>query len=146
MKYVHTNIIARDWKRLSKFYQDVFQCVPVPPQRDLKGKWVEEFSGVKNASIQGEHLLLPGFGENGPTLEIFSYNEMIERENLVNGTGFAHIAFAVDDVADVLDLVQRNGGTKTGEPLTHNYPNGTAVTFVYCKDIEGNIIELQKWS
>jgi len=146
MKYVHTNIIARDWKRLSKFYQEVFHCVPVPPQRDLKGKWVEDFSGVKNASIQGEHLALPGYDEGGPTLEIFSYNEMLDRENFINGVGFAHIAFAVDDVAEVLNLVQLNGGTKVSEPLTHQYPNGTAVTFVYCRDIEGNVIELQKWT
>ena len=146
MKYVHTNIIAHDWKKLSNFYQDVFKCVPVPPQRDLSGEWVEKFSGVKNARVKGEHLALPGYGEDGPTLEIFSYNEMPDREKMINGVGFAHIAFAVDDVQKVLDLVIEKGGSQSGELLTHNYPNGTSVTFVYCRDIEGNIVELQKWA
>ena len=27
-KYVHTNIVARDWRRLAVFYQDVFGCTP----------------------------------------------------------------------------------------------------------------------
>ena len=146
MKYGHTNIIARDWQKLSKFYQDVFECVPVPPRRDLKGQWVEDFSGVKNAEVQGEHLLLPGYGEDGPTLEIYSYNEMHEKEKAVNGVGFGHIAFGVDNVAEVLEAVIQKGGTQVGKLLTHNYPNGTSITFVYCRDIEGNILELQKWA
>jgi len=145
MKYVHTNIIARDWEKLSKFYQEVFQCVPVPPKRDLSGKWVEDFSGVQNAHIQGEHLSLPGYGENGPTLEIFSYNEMDETQKMINSIGFAHIAFAVDDVAYVLNLVIKNGGTIVGELVKQKYSNGKTGTFVYCRDIEGNIVELQKW-
>jgi len=37
-RYVHTNLIAWDWKRLAAFYQDVFGCVPVPPERDLSGE------------------------------------------------------------------------------------------------------------
>ncbi|WP_413927363.1 VOC family protein [Clostridioides sp. ES-S-0006-03] len=36
MKYVHTNIIARDWEKLSEFYKDVFECRKVPPQRKPK--------------------------------------------------------------------------------------------------------------
>ena len=145
MKYVHTNLIARDWKKLSKFYQDVFQCTPVPPERDLSGDWVTALTGIDNAHIQGEHLLLPGYGENGPTLEIFSYNEMMDGEKLINKSGFAHIAFLVDDVESMLELVKKNGGTSAGELVTQKYPNGKTGTFVYCKDIEGNIIELQKW-
>ncbi|MFZ5652735.1 MAG: VOC family protein [Bacillota bacterium] len=39
IKYVHTNIVARDWKKLSQFYIDVFDCKPVYPERDLSGDW-----------------------------------------------------------------------------------------------------------
>jgi hypothetical protein len=35
--YVHTNLIAHDWRALAEFYQQVFGCVPVPPERDLSG-------------------------------------------------------------------------------------------------------------
>src|SRR5678815_5648625 len=30
VRYVHTNLIARDWRALARFYEDVFGCVPVP--------------------------------------------------------------------------------------------------------------------
>ena len=73
MKYVHTNIIARDWKLLADFYIKVFECKPVLPERDIKGDWLEKGTGVKNASLRGIHLLLPGFDNDGPTLEIFQY-------------------------------------------------------------------------
>ena len=145
MKYVHTNIIARDWKSLSEFYQKVFHCIPVPPGRDLRGAWVEALSGVKNAHIQGEHLRLPGYDENGPTLEIFSYNEMVYNEKFINTSGLSHLAFLVDDVASTLALVKENGGQSVGELVIQKYPDGKTGTFVYCKDIEGNIIELQNW-
>jgi len=35
--YKHTNIIAKDWERLAKFYEDAFGCVRVPPERHLSG-------------------------------------------------------------------------------------------------------------
>jgi len=31
MRYVHTNMIARDWRAPARFYQTLFGCVPVPP-------------------------------------------------------------------------------------------------------------------
>jgi predicted enzyme related to lactoylglutathione lyase len=31
MRYVHTNIVAEDWRRLADFYAKVFGCTPVPP-------------------------------------------------------------------------------------------------------------------
>ena len=36
-KYVHTNLIAYDWRALADFYQRLLGCVPVPPERDYRG-------------------------------------------------------------------------------------------------------------
>ena len=72
MKYVHTNIIARDWKSLAQFYMDVFDCQIAPPERDLHGLWADQLSGIDNVRIRGVHLRLPGYTD-GPTLEIFQY-------------------------------------------------------------------------
>jgi predicted enzyme related to lactoylglutathione lyase len=33
-RYVHTNLIARDWRKLAAFYQLVFGCLPVPPEME----------------------------------------------------------------------------------------------------------------
>ena len=35
-RYGHTNLIASDWRALSRFYQELFGCTPVPPVRDFK--------------------------------------------------------------------------------------------------------------
>jgi hypothetical protein len=36
-RYGHTNLIARDWRRLATWYERLFGCVPVPPERDYAG-------------------------------------------------------------------------------------------------------------
>ena len=77
-KYVHTNLIAEDWKRLATFYERVFGCVPLLPERDLSGEWLEAATGVPQARIRGMHLRLPGYGDEGPTLEVFQYNRQMD--------------------------------------------------------------------
>ena len=146
MKYVHTNIIAKDWKKLSKFYQEVFNCVPVPPERNLRGAWLDKMTGIVGAHITGEHLCLPGYEADHPTLEIFSYDRMVDGgKPLINRTGFGHIAFEVDNVQETLNNLLVAGGEKVGELISTDYPNNIKATIIYATDIEGNIIELQCW-
>jgi predicted enzyme related to lactoylglutathione lyase len=145
MKYVHTNIIARDWKLLADFYIKVFECKPVLPERDIKGDWLEKGTGVKNASLRGIHLLLPGFDNDGPTLEIFQYHRNEKKSNPVaNREGFGHLAFLVSSVDEILDKMISHGGTRLGEVVKKKLDYGIIV-FTYAKDPEGNIIELQSW-
>jgi len=146
MKYVHTNIIARDWKKLSLFYQRVFGCKPLTPQRDLCGDWLNRLTGIPDAHIVGEHLTLPGYGDNLPTLEIFSYDHMDDKNpKVINGIGLAHLAFEVEDIDAILKKIKQEGGEQLGELEKANYPNNVTATFVYAKDIEGNLLELQNW-
>lgn len=145
-RYVHTNIIANDPDKLIAFYKEVFHCKSIGEERDLKGQWLDRLTGLHNVHITGEHLLLPGYGEDHPTLEIFSYDAV--RESVigeVNRPGIAHIAFEVDDVETTLKLMIRAGGSQVGELVTADYPNDTEAVFVYARDPEGNIIELQSW-
>lgn len=146
-RYVHTNIIAKDWKKLSQFYQNVLHCTPLPDGgRDLKGEWIDRMSGIQSVHIEGEHLLLPGYTEDHPTLEIFSYAQEGEGSSkIINGPGFAHIAFEVDDVRETLEEILAAGGGQVGEVVEAVYPGNIKATFVYAKDIEGNIVELQSW-
>jgi len=146
-RFVHTNLIAHDWRRLALFYQQVFGCTPVPPERELKGEWLEAATGVPGAQVQGVHLRLPGFGQAGPTLEIFAYRPHMERPaTVVNRPGFAHIAFAVDDVEAAREAVLAAGGGAVGSIVSALVPGAGTVTFVYATDPEGNVVELQRWS
>jgi predicted enzyme related to lactoylglutathione lyase len=146
-RYVHTNLIAQDWKRLAQFYERVFGCTPVPPERELAGQWLEDGTGVPGAEIRGIHLRLPGYGDAGPTLEVFQYNRQEQRpETAINRPGFAHIAFAVDDVEAAKEAVLAAGGGTVGQVVSLEVPGAGTVTFVYLTDPEGNILELQRWS
>jgi len=90
---------------------------------------------------------LPGYDENGPTLEIYNY-EQLESQSppAVNRPGFGHIAFEVDDVHEAKRIVELNGGGTIGEVVTLTTKAGTKVTWIYMTDPEGNILELQSWS
>jgi catechol 2,3-dioxygenase-like lactoylglutathione lyase family enzyme len=118
MKFAHTNIISTNWKELADFYVKTFDCKIVPPIRKQSGEWLEKGTGLKNAKLEGAHLLLPGYGNNGPTLEIYQY-ENIERQGFVspNKRGFGHIAFEVKSVEKVLETLEINGG----KSLWRNY-------------------------
>lgn len=143
----HVNLVARDWRRLARFYEEVFGCTPVPPERDFRGPDVDRATAVRDAHITGAHLRLPGFGENGPTLEIFHYDDLASSpEPVVNRPGFGHIAFVVDDVSSSRDEVLAHGGGEVGQAVTLTTATGAKVTFCYARDPERNIIELQSWS
>ncbi len=147
-RYTHTNLIARDWRRLANFYQQVFGCIPVPPERDLSGDWLDRATGLPQANIRGMHLRLPGHGETGPTLEIFCYNELCAEAPLpaVNRPGLAHLAFAVDDVPAARQAVLDAGGSDLGQLVHTEVPGVGLLTFIYVRDPEGNILELQQWT
>lgn len=146
MRFAHTNIVSIDWKLLVDFYVKTFNCKIVPPIRNQSGAWLEKGTGLKNAKLEGAHLLLPGYGEKGPTLEIYQY-ENIENQNPVspNKRGFGHIAFEVESVELVIEVLERNGGRTSGEITRRKVDGVGEITFVYARDPEGNLIELQSW-
>jgi catechol 2,3-dioxygenase-like lactoylglutathione lyase family enzyme len=146
-RYGHTNLVARDWRRLAGFYVDLFGCEPVPPERDYRGPALEAGTGVADSGLQGVHLRLPGHGAEGPTLEIYTYDREEGRlPPVANRPGWGHIAFAVDDVAGARDRVLAATGTSIGDVVTTRTADGRRVTWCYVADPEGNIVELQAWS
>ena len=116
MRFAHTNIVAGDWRSLADFYIKVFSCKVKPPERNLSGAWLDRATGLQDASLEGVHLILPGHGANGPTLEIFSYRNMHACGPIeANYRGLTHIAFEVDDVARILDDALAHGAQQLGE-------------------------------
>ncbi len=104
-------------------------------------------SGIHAAHVRGAHLRLPGYGDEGPTLEIFSYDVLKPRPvTAVDRPGCCHIAFGVDDVAAARKSVLDAGGRAVGEIVTLEVATGAKVTWCYVTDPEGNVIELQSWS
>ena len=64
---------------------------------------------------------------------------------MANYIGFTHIAFEVDDVEQTLNTAMKSGGQALGE-ITEKVVEGIGtLNFVYFRDPEGNIIEIQSW-
>jgi catechol 2,3-dioxygenase-like lactoylglutathione lyase family enzyme len=145
-RYAHTNLIARDWRQLAAFYVEHFGCSPVPPERNFSGPDLEAGTRIPGAALSGVHLRLPGHGDEGPTLEVFTYSELADSLTpRVNRPGYGHLAFQVNSVADARQQVLRAGGGSVGDIVTLTTATGTRVTWCYVTDPEGNILELQSW-
>ncbi len=148
IRYAHTNIVAKEWRKIVAFYVDVFGCRIVPPERNLSGAWLTNLTAISDVQIEGAHLSLPGYEENGPTLEIFGYSPEMGRSepDAINRQGFGHIAFLVDDVEAMVNRIQKAGGGILGSIVRKEYPGMGILTVAYCQDPEGNYIEVQNWS
>ncbi|KLU64441.1 glyoxalase-like domain protein [Desulfosporosinus acididurans] len=147
IKYAHTNIVAKDWRKLSEFYINVFECKPQYPERDLSGEWIDNLTNIPNVKVKGIHLSLPGYGD-GPTLEIFSYepDNLRNNEPKINLQGYGHIAFHVDEVEVVVQKLVEHGGKILGQIIKKDYEGIGLLTAAYAQDPEGNFIEIQNWS
>jgi len=60
IRYAHTNVVARDWRKLSTFYEEVFGCEPIGVERDYSGETVDKLTGMSGIRVRGRHLRLPG--------------------------------------------------------------------------------------
>jgi catechol 2,3-dioxygenase-like lactoylglutathione lyase family enzyme len=108
------------------------------------GPWLDRATGLRNARLEGVHLLLPGHGQEGPTLEIFSYQDMPEGTALAaNHPGITHIAFEVDDVHRTLTAAMKHGGQSMGKVTKVTVDGVCELKFVYFRDPEDNIVEIQ---
>ncbi|MGF9648880.1 VOC family protein [Pseudarthrobacter oxydans] len=116
--------------------------------RDYSGPDLERGTAVPNAALQGVHLRLPGHGDDGPTLEIYTFasTEGVPEAAGIDRPGFRHIAFAVADVHAARRRVLDEGGSSVGEVVTLTTSDGRRVTWCYVTDAEGNALELQGWA
>ena len=146
-RFGHVNVTSRDWRRLATFYTDVFGCEFVPPERDIRSADLDAATGLQDAHLTGAHLRLPGHGDNGPTIEIYSYDSVSPNPGAeVARAGWGHVAFQVPDVAAAVEVVRDAGGGRVGEVITTRTADGRQVTWCYATDPDGNIVELQAWS
>src|SRR6476660_9166541 len=145
-RYSHTNIVARDPERLATFYSDVLDC-PRVAERRLQGPWLSRAMGLTDARLHVFHVRLPGCGDGDmPTIEIFGIDGLADAPLPVpRRPGLMHTAFVVDDVHASLDRLLAAGGEKLGEIDGTTVEGVGGVLFVYARDPEGNIVELQQF-
>jgi predicted enzyme related to lactoylglutathione lyase len=145
-QFAHTNIVAKDWKTLAKFYEIALGCTPLAPELVLSGDWLDDLVGLSGCSLHGVNLRVPGHGDSGPMLEILTYEDMPEGPVMhANTPGMAHLAFAVDDVDAAVKAFVANGGSLVGKSIVKEVPGVGRLSAAYARDPEGNIVELMRW-
>jgi hypothetical protein len=144
-RYVHTNLIARDWQALARFYEVVFGCLRVPPERDLTGPVMEAGTGIPAAHLRGVHLRLPGHGDTGPTLEVFTYDRL-EEKPAQRSTGPASSPGVQRGRCSGRSGHDTGGRRRASWQVVTVAVSVGHVTWCYVTDPEGNIIELQSWA
>ena len=134
----HTSFTVSDLDRSVAFYVDVlgFQLLDRSP-RDPS--FTEKVVGVPGAEIEVAYVQAPGH-----RLELIEYVAPNDRGKVVSrpcDTGFAHIAFDVDDVDSVVDAVRRAGVEPLSDPVATNDGPNAGGKAVYTRDPDGVTIE-----
>lgn len=122
MKILHTMLRVGDLERSIEFYTKVLEMQLLRRKDYPDGSYTLAFLGY-------------GPEEEGAVLEL-TYNWGTASYEI--GTGYGHIAIAVEDLQKAVDKIRGAGGTVAMEPTQH--ASGTWIAFV--KDPDNYPIEL----
>lgn len=112
LKFIHVNIICADWEKLCGFYRDTFACVNVGKIKNHQGDYKEKVIGVPEVHVVGQHVLLPGFAKDYPTLEIFTYSVKGRKQPCdEKSLGINCLGFVCEDLEAAASKLVANGGT-----------------------------------
>ena len=143
VRFDQTKFLSRDPDSLADFYEAALGCVTVVPLQEISDAAVPRAIGVPEGRVSLTVLRLPGRGDHGPSLELYSVSGPRPADwHYQPGQG--QIAFEVDDLETSIGAVVAAGGSKLGEVVEWEAPSGSRAEFVYLCDPEGNIIDL--WS
>jgi len=121
MKLNYVQIGAKNVDKLTSFYEHVCDFEYSDKTELLNGK-------------KGKVMVAPGFKEDKIYFGFIESNKGTQRK--INDRGYAHICFETDDVKSAVKRLVKYGGTFQS---TLETPETNPC--VYCKDIEGNIVE-----
>ena len=140
MRFDQVKILTRDLEPLLRFYQEALGCELVVPPLVTENA-VSRGVGVPDATVTLSTMRLPGRGDRGPVLELYSVEgEVPDDWDFRPGNG--QLAFQVDDLEAAIGKVLAAGGSQLGEVVEWQGPSGATARFVYLRDPEGNIVDL----
>lgn len=141
VRFDQVKILARDPEALAAFYREALGCETVVPLQELEDDAVARATGVPDADMKLTVLRLPGRGEHGPVLELYSVSGP-RPDDWHYQPGQGQLAFEVEDLEAAMGRVGGAGGSKLGDLVEWEGPSGARARFVYMRDPEGNIIDL----
>ena len=141
----HVNIVAADLSGMTAFYRDALG-LRVAREIAIGGDWIEAVTGL--AEVEADVVYLEA--ESGAALELICYRNPqgvrpagLEQPNTI---GFRHIAFHVSDLEETVARVREQDVELLSEiqvvPATQVEFDKRQKRILYCRDPEGNLVEL----
>ena len=144
MKFNQVSIVARDTDVLADFYIHVFGCKDIRPRTHMSGEGVSRPLGLDSAEVYVAWLSLPGV--DGVVLEIFQFDKCKDTDpSGVDWRGNMTLAFDVENLEAVAEAVISAGGSKVGE-ITAIDDGDFRFSYVFMRDVEGNMLDLKQWT
>lgn len=135
LRFIHVNVIVADWQHTVAFYQRALGAVPQGFERNYRGRYIGQLTGIAGAAVRGRHVALPGYAEGGPTLEVFTYNTAPAQGPLgMSDIGIVATEFMVHDIAAAAQHMVA-AGARLHDSST---PDGVLLI-----DPDGNLIRLK---
>mgnify|MGYP001403440866 FL=1 len=137
----HIGITVVDMEKMQNFYCDFLGCKVLKTMEE-SGEVIDNFSGIKNIQVTTTKMELP----NGGVLELLKYHSPkgnnVALQNIyrkIIQIGISHYALTVKDLDSLYEKL-------VAEEVYFFYPVQTSpdgnVKIAFCKDPEGNILEL----
>jgi catechol 2,3-dioxygenase-like lactoylglutathione lyase family enzyme len=141
----HVNLVVEDLPVMTVFYRDVLG-LRVTREVTIRGEWIEAITGLEGVEADVVYLE----AQTGPPLELISYRapRRPRPEGLgdPNTPGIRHLAFHLQHLDAVVERVKASGQGMLSEvqtvPTAQVEFAGRQKRIVYCRDPEGNLLEL----
>ncbi|WP_342387451.1 VOC family protein [Salinicoccus bachuensis] len=133
----HVGIIVDDLTAAKAFFLDF--GLEMLGEGEVEGEWVERIIGLEDVKEEVVMLRTPDGEAN---IELVKFHTPSDENGLqrplANTLGIRHIAFAVEDIEDLVAKLKRKGAELIGE--IQNYEN--TYKLCYIRGPEGIILEL----
>lgn len=141
LRVTHTGLTVNDMQRASRFFRDVLGFSVTEPMRQA-GPAVGRMIGVPGAVL--DIAFCTGGGHTIELLHYVSPPPQGDFDRQHNETGFAHIAFAVEDIDAAAAAVRAAGFELFGAPEVVPAGPRKGGKNLYARDVAGIVIELQQ--
>ena len=141
----HVNLVVNDMATMIEFYRDVLG-LRLTKQAVIGGQWIDDVTGLPRVEAEVAFLEAP----TGPSIELICYRTPAgawpNRPDAPNAHGFRHMAFRVRNIVQLAASMSA-AGIKFMSPIQRvpaaqvDYAD-LRKSIVYCRDPEGNLLEL----
>ena len=142
-RFRHIAIVAKDIDTMIHFYTNVLGF-KLLRRFNNQSEELRKGIGVADAEAIMAHLSVPN---TDVEIELFQFKNSVQISDSLpaNATGYRHFSIVVKDLQETYNKLKQKKVFFLSEPITVKMPKEVAgLKFVYFRDPEGNIIELNQ--